>query len=138
MRDADEVMLVALASVALAATGCCGECDQREGTYELRYTETSGTCGDIPNQVFTIERQPTEIVAPCTGEIVYSADNCEVTNVDVTCPETGVAADAFSVSNGKYLWDCDAGAGEGTANLRVSDSVGILCQSSYDVFAERL
>jgi hypothetical protein len=105
--------------------------------------ERSGTCGAIPESVTTIATQPVDVVRdvpPCTsGQILYSTDNCEVTNVDIVCPEDGIAAGATSTSNGKYYWDESGDVGTGTLNLVIRNpDATVLCQSSYDVSVVRL
>jgi hypothetical protein len=117
-----------------------GPCAQRSGTYRFNYTERSGTCGAIPEQIATIDAQPATPPPPCiSGEIRYSADNCEVTNIDVLCPEDGIAPGATSTTNGKYTWAQDGSSGTGQLNLVIKDSSSlVLCQSSYNVAATRL
>lgn len=118
---------------ALFVQACCSDCPVRRGTFEFRFTETSGGCGELPTQVSTFDQADT--IDPCIGEVLVSDDNCTVTNIDVVCPtlEPGV----FQVFNGKFEWDCD-NTMEGTANIRFEDGFGVLCQSSYDVAAEEL
>jgi hypothetical protein len=106
----------------------------------MSYTERSGTCGAIPEQMGTIDAQPTAPPPPCTsGEIRYSSNNCEVTNVNLVCPEDAVAAGATSTTNGKYTWNADGSRGVGEMSILIKDSSGLaLCQSSYNVVATRL
>jgi len=106
----------------------------------MDYTERSGTCGAIPEQVGTLDAQPTAPPAPCTsGEIRYSIDNCEVTNINIVCPEDAVATGATSTTNGKYTWNADGSRGVGEMSILIKDSSGLaLCQSSYNVGATRL
>jgi hypothetical protein len=117
-----------------------GPCAQRSGTYQFDFTERSGTCGAMTESISTLDAQPTSPPSPCTsGEIRYSSDNCEVTNVDVVCPQDGVATGATSTMNGKYDWAKDGSAGAGVMAVAIKDSSGlVICQSSYDVTAKRL
>jgi hypothetical protein len=117
-----------------------GLCAQRSGTYRTKFTQRTGTCGNIPENISTIDEQPVVPPKPCTdGEIRYSADNCEVTNIDITCPEDGIQAAAVSVVNGKYTWTTDASGGTGQANFVIKTEAGsVICQSSYDVEITRL
>lgn len=121
------------------SSGDDGPCDQRSGTYRVVYTERSGNCGALTEQIVTIDAQPTAPDAPCTGEIRYSADNCEVTNVNVICPEPGIATGAYSVQNGKYTWSTSGSSGGGSVTFRVYDGDdALLCQSTYSVSAQRI
>jgi hypothetical protein len=97
-------------------------------------------CGAIPEQVVTVDVQPLTPPPPCTGgEIRYSADNCEVTLVNVTCPEDGIAPGASSILNGKVTWSSDGSSGSGLVTLVVKSSTGaVLCQSSYNDLETRL
>ncbi|MEZ4376225.1 MAG: hypothetical protein R3B07_35805 [Polyangiaceae bacterium] len=116
-----------------------GPCAQRSGTYRIVYTERSGNCGALTETIGTIDAQPTAPPAPCTGEIRYSEDNCEVTNVNITCPEPAVSTGAYSIQNGKYSWSTDGSSGSGSLNLKVYDgNDALLCQSTYSASAQRL
>jgi hypothetical protein len=140
--------LASCALLALLALSCSsadsreesGPCEQRSGTYRFSFAERSGNCGAIPEQIVTIDAQPMTPPAPCmSGEIRYSSDNCEVTNVNIVCPENGVAPGATSTSNGKYTWTRSASSGSGEVNMVVKDDSGlVICQSSYSVSATRL
>jgi hypothetical protein len=138
--------LFAVLSLTTVMDGCGspdagdGLCAQRSGTYKAQLTERSGTCGAIPEQIVTIDAQPVAPDPPCTGgEIRYSPNNCEVTNVNITCPENGVAPGASSILNGKFTWSHDGSSGSGILTLVVKDSTGaVLCQSSYNAVDVRL
>jgi hypothetical protein len=123
-----------------ADEGDSGPCTARSGTYRFSFAERSGTCGAITEQIVTLDAQPTAPLAPCTsGEIRYSADNCEVTNVNIVCPEDGIAPGATSTTNGKYNWNESGSSGSGDATIVVRDAGDlILCQSSYRISAVRL
>jgi hypothetical protein len=142
-RGIPNSLLVVLSVIMLSSCGSGGSggpCAQRSGTYRANYSERSGTCGGIPEQIVTIDTQPTVPPAPCTGgEIRYSADNCEVTLVNVTCPEDGVAPGATSTVNGKVTWSADASSGSGQLTYVFKASTGgVLCQSSYNIVDTRL
>jgi hypothetical protein len=115
-------------------------CAQRAGTYRVTYVERSGACGAFPEQLMTIDEQPTTAPPPCfSGEIRYSSNNCEVTNVDVHCPEPGSGEGHTSMTNGKYTWNESGSRGEGTMQIVLRDAESrILCQSTYNVIAVRL
>jgi hypothetical protein len=131
MTRAMKTMCTALGALAIHA--CCGDCPTRSGTFEFRFTETSGSCGDITTQVVTLSQD--DMLDDCLGDVLVSEDNCTVTNVDVTCPS--LTPGIVQVMNGKFEWDCD-NTMIGTANIRLEDSAGVICQSSYDVEAEQL
>ena len=128
--------------LSLLVCGCDeepGACEERRGTYTVRYLETTGSCGPIPDQVITIDAQPTAVDPSCVGEIRTSADNCEVTLVDVVCPEPGIGEGVTSTANGKAQWSVDGGTGDATLNLVVRDFDGVvLCQSSYEAEYDRI
>jgi hypothetical protein len=121
--------------------GCASEdreCADRSGTYQLRYFEQTGGCGPIPDQVLTVDEMTT-IDPACSGRIVSSADNCEVTLVDFTCAEPGIGPGVTSTANAKVDWSTAGDQGDGVFNLVVRDGTGIvLCQSSYEVEYDRL
>jgi hypothetical protein len=135
--------VVAAFILALPACGSGssrGICAQRSGTYRSKDTERSGTCGDIPEQIVTIDSEPLVPPAPCTGgEIRYSDDNCDVTLVNVVCPEPGIGPGVTSTTNGKVTWSSDGSSGSGVLTIVVRDGTGgILCQSSYNDVESRL
>lgn len=128
-----------LLALAVAVTGCGDTCAERSGTYEAVYTERSGTCGQMATETLIVDEQPTSVPEPCTdGEIRYSDDNCEVTNINVTCPGGGLPGDTM-ISNGKYTWDESGDVGFGFVTITVQSARGSTrCQSSYDVSISRL
>lgn len=135
-------LLLTSLAFALGTTACgggsSGPCSQRSGTYRFDWSERSGDCGAIAESIMTVDGQPASPPAPCTGEIRYSADNCDVTEVNIMCPETSVAG-STSTTNGKVTWSQDGSFGSGQLAIVVNDASGaILCQSSYDISATRL
>lgn len=128
--------------LVLVILGACAseneQCEARTGTYQVRWFEQTGGCGPIPDQVVTVDEMTT-IGAECSGRAENSADNCEVTIVDLACPEPGIGAGVTSTANAKVSWATDGEQGDGLFNLVVRDVDGIvLCQSSYDVEYDRL
>lgn len=134
------IALLFVSSCGSSGSDDPGVCSQRSGTYRIAYTERSGNCGAIPEQMGTFDAQPTTPPPPCTsGEIRYSADNCEVTNINIVCPEDAVAPGATSTTNGKYTWNADGSRGVGEMTIMLKESSGLgICQSSYNVVATRL
>ena len=129
-------------AVVCSVWSCDKQCEHRSGTYRASFHERDGTCGRMIEQVFTVNVQPVEPTPPCTGEIRYSEDNCEVTNVDITCPEEGIGPGVISITNGKYEWTEDGDVGTGTMQIVLWDTAPyndrLICQSTYDVDIERL
>ena len=114
-----------------------GSCAQRAGTYLAQYTERSGTCGPIPEQLDTIAQQPTEVPPPCTGTISYSADNCTVTSSSI-CPEDGLGPGWTTTLDLNADWNKSASQGTAIAQFVVKNGVGgIECQSTYNVTITR-
>jgi hypothetical protein len=134
------IIAILLASSCGSGDSSPGICSQRSGTYRTAYTEKSGTCGAIPEQTGTFDAQPTAPLPPCTsGEVRYSGDNCEVTSINIVCPEDAVATGATSTTNVKCTWNADGSRGVGEMSILVKDSSGLaLCQSSYNVVVTRL
>lgn len=114
-------------------------CDQRAGTYRAEFSESSGNCGYLPDQIFTVTKQPETVndVSPlCTGSIDYSDNNCRVT-VDTTCP----GATGYNiVQRGKADWSQDGSNGVATLQFMVLDAYTdfALCSSVYEVVYNRI
>jgi hypothetical protein len=133
--------------LALVVAGCGsaqqGPCALRSGTFRVDAVERTGTCGPLTEQI-TTETQDSvschQPPAPCTsGGIQDSPDNCEVTTVNVVCPEDGIGPGATSTTNGKAYWNDAGSQGTGQATIVIRDAGGaILCQSSYDVTTTKL
>jgi hypothetical protein len=135
-------VLATAIAVTLGAVACGGgsddasdggPCAQRAGTYLSQFSERSGNCGPIPEQLDTLTEQPTEPPAPCQGTIAYSADNCEVTSFGV-CPEEGLGPGWTSELDSAADWNSSATQGTALMQFVVKDGSGaIVCQSTYDV-----
>jgi hypothetical protein len=111
------------------------DCAQRAGTYRATYTEESGSCGQKPEQISTISKQPTSAdlaAMGCSGSIGYSADNCRVTS-DVKC----TSGDTTVHTVGVYDWSADGASATGTEQTTISAS-GAACSSVYGVSMTRL
>jgi hypothetical protein len=133
--------LAALAFVMVVAgcgPGASGPCAQRSGTYRLDFSERTGDCGPQSESIVTIAGEPVAPDSPCMGQILYSTDNCNVTEVNVACPDSAVAGSTL-VTNGKTSWSTDGASGGGQTVITLIDASGVyLCSSSYDVTATRL
>jgi hypothetical protein len=124
----------------LLVVGCGTTCADRSGVYRSVYTERSGTCGELEPSTFSAEEQPTSVELPCTdGEIRYSDDNCEVSNINVTCPGGELPGDRGIVLNSKYTWNEEGDAAFGVSTILILGAGGrTRCQSTYDVSVTRL
>jgi hypothetical protein len=113
-------------------------CVDRVGTYSLRYTHREGTCGPIPEQIFTLPSKTfSEMAEKCTDRTETSADNCEVF-LDAMCPEPGVGAGFTGTTTGKILWEEDGSEGHGVVQVVLRDpGKKIACQSTYNAHYQR-
>jgi hypothetical protein len=131
------IAFVVSVAVLVGCGGASGPCSQRTGTYRIKYVEESGTCGALPDQTVTSTTQPTAPPAGCTGQISTSADNCEVTLVDVACP----GATGYTVhQNGKAEWSQDGKSATASITFNIiTDATGAsYCTSTYDVTYTKL
>lgn len=125
------VLLAACSSSS--SSSAAGPCAQRKGSYLASYTVRSGNCGDGPETVQNIDKQPTTVDAPCKGSISYTADNCQVT-YSSTCPNDGAVKGGQLSIDGHSNWNTDGTHGTATEEWVLRDSSGkTLCQGTYDV-----
>lgn len=125
-----------LACASTTTTTTSGPCAQRRGTYSARYTVRSGNCGEVSEQIATIDQQPTAPTPPCTGSIDYSPDNCEVT-VEAVCP--GRTPGVTVRTTGKARWNQDGSQGFAVEQTTITDGSGaLMCSGTYDVTFSRL
>lgn len=127
------IVLLNAAACASKATEPFGPCAQRIGTYRSSFVTRTGNCGDVPEQIATIRKQPTAPVPPCTGSVSDSADNCTVT-LDQTCQD-----DASRVQErGNVHWSKDASSATGTVQFIITlFATGQTCQGTYDMSVVR-
>lgn len=131
-----------IAATVLALVGCSspapgsGPCQQRHGTFSTRFVERDGTCGALSEQIATVDAQPVDVPAPCTGSIRYSADNCQVTYSTI-CPRSGKPG--HLTSDGKATWNVAGTAGSSVEQWSISREDGsIECSSTYNVTVTRM
>jgi hypothetical protein len=108
------------------------QCAERTGAYTIRFTERSGTCGPLDDQIAT----PTNEADPsCQDNAVPSADTCVETS-NTTCA-TGQNTSTKIV--GQVRWDASGNSATGTYQVTITDLTdgSVLCQSTYDVRATR-
>lgn len=130
------VLVIAACSSGNTTPAAPVVCADRTGTYKLSFLYESGNCGDLGATIQTLERQPTadDIIAMgCSGQLVYSVDNCEVTDVDLKCPITG----GTSTFNGKYYWNVDGSQGSGEVSIEIALG-STLCFGTYHATMSRL
>ena len=137
------ILVLALCAFGFAAcsssstTSNSGPCAQRKGAYVTDLKVRTGNCSTIAESVNVVDKQPTEVVAPCTGAIEYSADNCHVT-LDQTCPDDADAPGAVSHSVATATWSADGSSSTGIFSLTLTSASGaVLCQGTYDYSAHR-
>ncbi len=113
-------------------------CTERSGTFTQTLVERSGTCGQIPDQIFstTSQEAASMLQSGCTGSSSTSADNCDVT-LDVTCPG---AAGYHVTQRGKVTWSNSGASATGVIQLVITtdDAGAAFCSSIYDVIVRRL
>lgn len=129
----------ALLLTALLLLGCSssthasGPCGQRQGTYVLDYTERSGDCGPVSEQIVNVTGAPT-VPSSCQGTATASADNCDV-KTDYACPDPSAGTDHFT---GDVTWSPDGSSGSGIQEITIySPSGAVACESDYDVTITR-
>ena len=114
-----------------------GACAQRSGTYLSSFVTRSGNCGDIPELVVVVPKQPTDPGPGCTGAITYSGDNCQVT-IDTRCPGTGTNSKGHAAVAGLAKWSTDGSLGTGTETLTLTTEDGtMVCVGTYDFMQRR-
>lgn len=123
----------ALACSSSDASDDSGPCAQRNGSYIARYSVRSGDCGEGAEVITNVDKQPTSVDPPCTGNISYSEDNCDVT-YSSSCPNDGAVKGATLTITGKAKWSRDAANGSATEAWSLVDSNGqTVCYGTYDV-----
>jgi hypothetical protein len=131
-----------LAMGLVAAVGCggaddepSGPCAAGSGSYRVNYTERSGNCGPLPEQIVVVPTLAlSEIV--CTGGPMSSADLCTVT-MDQTCTDT--VNDVSTRQEGTVHWNKSASSGSGTTQITLRRINGaFVCSGTYDVSYTRL
>lgn len=137
MRKTLIASVLALCACASAGGNSTGQCAQRAGTYRQSLRQLTGNCGQVPDVIQTVDHQPTDAdlrAAGCSGQVLYSPDNCEVTNVAVRCPVTGGTV----TQDGKFYWNADGSRGEGELALNVQAGTYGSCYGTYHVTLVRL
>lgn len=117
--------LAVLVAFAVAAQGCGGTCDRRNGSYIVDFGKRDGSCPDIPEQIVGSWEQ----AGPgCTGANVETADHCKVT-MDSTCSGSGGVIRV----KGAVDWDGDGSEGRGVVSVDAQTSGGATCHGTYNI-----
>lgn len=129
-----------LSALALACGGSdSGDmtCPDLDGTYLLHYSERSGDCGPLDDQIEQYDpNEPATIEPPdggaCDTTSDISPDGCDVEYETHCMDESGAAR-----ASGSERWTGIEKA-EGIFELELRDAQGdLVCRSVYDVTTER-
>lgn len=139
----------AIVGSMVVASGCSGattpeppttfECQLGEltGTWRLKYTETNGSCGRLPDETVVLGAQgPDSGTSDCTlAAGTISADKCRL-DQDFTCP----SGDGL---NGKVRWvgvtkHVAKDRLESDMTISIREHPKISCQSTYTITWTRL
>jgi hypothetical protein len=117
---------------ALASTiwllGCGGECAERpKGTYRTTFTEESGDCGPLPDQVIDYDPARASLPPGCQGTLSQSKDNCSG-SASFTCQLDGGLIARFEQEQDN---SSDGKSSSGTAQVTILDVTTVVCESSY-------
>jgi hypothetical protein len=123
------------------APASSGPCVDRSGSYILRVTQRSGTCGndgDVAESVVNIDATAQQAFsANCTDDSTVTADNCSI-QFTTTCKREDLGRGWTTQERGKSTWTPDGAHGSATAQLTVLRGDGILeCTSTVDITWER-
>ncbi len=143
MRSSMGFLLAAMLATACSSSSSTSEpdrCPIRKGTYTMAFKTRGGDCGDVSESVLNVD-QPADAPgktipsdAPCVGQFVNSADNCETT-MDETCPTTDGGK---TKTAGKLTFDENAASGTGIVGITLSAPNGdVVCNGTYDAIVTR-
>lgn len=129
--------LVACSSTVVREEGADGPCVERSGSYIVRFTQRSGTCGtdgEVAESVVNVDDTTKQAVADnCTGDIINAEDNCSV-QVTITCKRDDLGRGWTALERGKVTWSRDGSSASGTEQLSIFRGDGIQeCTSVMDV-----
>lgn len=137
--------LSALLLLVLPACGDGGDaataCDRsdRSGTYLLQFTERSGDCGPIPEQLGRLD-DAEALLEECALDAPdrWTEGDCKLERA-YTCAEDGIEPGASSSWVAVTTQADDSGSRiTGTVTVRVSDARGVqLCRGTYGFEASR-
>lgn len=113
--------------------GGCNIFEDRNGTYLLRFSERSGNCGAIPDQLARLESDaPLQEGCILTADDTISDDGCTLER-SYSCLIDGTESDWVAVTTQE-----DSSAETITGTITVSFDDGLQsCTSTYSVLATR-
>jgi len=130
--------LCLLLLAACSGTGAAKptHCVDRSGSYRVTWTERSGDCGPISEQVIVLDPMTVnQVTTACKGTITTTGDNCSVTS-DLVCT---LPSGTVSENRATIHWSEDSSIGGGIVQLVLrADSNGPGCNSTYDESYTRL
>jgi hypothetical protein len=112
-------------------------CAFPNGAYSIRYSQRSGSCGNLDETVLAFHpNDKWGVPTGCTGDVRLSPDACEVT-LDYTCQS------AANVPPGKIVqvahWNYDGTEAHGTRQITIGVGQPTpLCTGVYDITIKRL
>ena len=114
-----------------------GPCADRSGSYVVRITQRSGTCGndgESTEGIVNIDATTQQALEDkCTGESTPSEDNCSI-QFTATCARDDLGHGWKTHETGKSTWNQDGSEGSGTAQLTVFRGDGIQeCRSTLNI-----
>ena len=114
-----------------------GPCGKPNGTYRMHYTEQSGDCGPVADNLTTYGTASgsTSTTSSCTGTQTPSADGCSITSSNVTCQTDS----GFIVVTGKMTWTPGEATGSATMDTEILNPSKVrICRSLYGVTYTKL
>lgn len=129
------VLIAGCGSDAVPTRARGSSCAERSGLYSLKFSERSGTCGAMPEQVVSQGAAADGGMSACTGGTTFP-DTCTA-EVDSTCP----GATGYSVTmRGRVEWSADGRSGTGVFQLLIARTADgwTECSSTYDAVYSRL
>lgn len=111
------------------------ECVTRGASYLGTYTEVSGNCGPIPDELFNVPPDGTLSTAPWRCNKVPRYEGCSVFLDLQTCTnyEPSYEAVVTREMTTKVIWQPDGSEGHGTMTVRLSAPGWEPCKSTYQV-----
>lgn len=114
-----------------------GPCADRSGSYVVRITQRSGTCGDDGDSsegIVNIDATTQQALeSSCTGESTPSDDNCSI-QFNITCAREDLGRGWTTRETGKSTWNQGGSEGSGTAQVTIYRGDGIQeCRSTVNI-----
>lgn len=141
MRTAAYILFAALAGCSSSSSNTGspggGGCAKPNGTYRATYTERSGNCGALTEQLIMYDpTQPPQFDPACTAHITESTDNCTV-QANLSCPTKTPGQTVALVEIAHWNQSGTQATGESQVTLS-SDAGQVICTSVYDMVIVKL